>query len=118
MSDRHIRTISLLIRMSLWGGSVPQSEIDGLGNIEEGEWREIHSIALRSGVAAIIFDAIMEYGISIPRRSKMMFISSVDKIERKYGEKRRTARNAAMRLYEKDYPQMSTKATITIRYST
>ncbi len=91
MSDRHIRTISLLIRMSLWGGSVPQSEIDGLGNIEEGEWREIHSIALRSGVAAIIFDAIMEYGISIPRRSKMMFISSVDKIERKYGEKRRTA---------------------------
>lgn len=95
MSDRHIKTISSLIRMSLWGGAVPQYEIDGLGNIREEDWKEIHSIALRSGVAAVIFDAIMEHGIAIPRKTKMMFISSVDKIERKYGEKCSTAAQLA-----------------------
>lgn len=90
-ADRRIDTISRLIRMSLWGGDVSRQEIDELGLIPEQEWKEIHSIALRSGVAAVIFDAITEYGIAIPRRSKMLFISSVDKIERKYDEKVRAA---------------------------
>lgn len=59
------------------------------------EWNEVHSLALRQGVVAIVLDGIIGADLPIPRGSKMRFISSTDKLEKGYRLRRRLAEGLA-----------------------
>lgn len=85
--------ISELLQYYLWDNpSVLERE--KLENISSEQWIDIHKLALRQGVCAIVLDAILAAEITIPRPIKMRFIASTDNIERKYQDKV----NAALKL--------------------
>ena len=78
--------LSDLLRSYLWNNpeDLDHSKLESLSTEQ---WLELHQLSLRQGVCAIVLDAIMEAKIDIPRPIKMRFISSTDKIEKKYYKK-------------------------------
>ena len=91
--NTNAQIISELLQYYLWDNpSVLERE--KLENISSEQWIDIHKLALRQGVCAIILDAILAAEITIPRPIKMRFIASTDNIERKYQDKV----NAALKL--------------------
>lgn len=80
------RYISELLNCYLWdeGRTLDKSKFDALPTAE---WEKIHSLSLRQGVSAMVLDATVALGITLPRTVKMRFILSTDKIEEKYQSK-------------------------------
>ena len=87
------QTISTLLQYYLWDNPAVLDRVK-IENISAEQWVDIHKLALKQGVCAIVLDAILDSGIAIPRPIKMRFIASTDNIERKYRDKV----NAALKL--------------------
>ncbi len=92
--DRYTDTVTRLLKYALWhdSDSLDSGAFDGLS---ADDWMRIHKLAARQGVGAIVFDAITEAGIAIPRQIKMRFISTVSDIETGYAAKLKTAARLA-----------------------
>ena len=75
--------ISRILRYALWND---ESMLDRalFESLSAEEWNEVHSLALRQGVVAIMLDGIIKGDLPIPRPAKMRFISSTDKLEKGY----------------------------------
>ena len=82
--------ISTLLQYYLWDNPAVL-KVDKLENISAEQWLEVHKLALKQGVCAIVLDAILAAEIAIPRPIKMRFIASTDNIERKYKDKVKAA---------------------------
>ncbi|MBQ9138174.1 MAG: nucleotidyltransferase family protein [Alistipes sp.] len=80
------RAISTLLRSYLWDNPAALDQ-NLLQSLSAEQWLEVHQLALRQGVCAIVLDAIMSAEVAIPRPIKMRFISSTDTIEHKYHDK-------------------------------
>ncbi len=76
--------ISRILRYALWED---ESMLDRalFESLSVEEWHDVHTLALRQGVVAIMLDGIMKADIPISRSAKMRFISSTDKLEKGYG---------------------------------
>lgn len=75
--------ISRILRYALWED---ESMLDKnlFESLSVEEWYDVHTLALRQGVVAIMLDGIIKADIHIPRPAKMRFISSTDKLEKGY----------------------------------
>ncbi|MBQ5752716.1 MAG: nucleotidyltransferase family protein [Alistipes sp.] len=80
-----------ILRHTLWGDSSPIKS-DAFSSLSDGDWIEVHQLAVRQGIGAIAMDGIQRLELEIPRAIKMRFISSTDKIEKEYAKKRRIAK--------------------------
>lgn len=92
--DRYADIVTRLLKYALW------HDCDALDNesfnrMSADDWGGVHELALRQGVSAIVFDAVTEAGIAIPRPIKMRFISAVANIENEYAAKLKTAARLA-----------------------
>ena len=78
--------ISQLLSHYLWSESNPldRAKIEALS---PSEWGKIHKLALRQGVSAMVLDAIVDAGITLPFAVKMHFITTTDSIEKRYEDK-------------------------------
>ena len=78
--------ISQLLSHYFWADNNPldRAKIEALS---PSEWEDIHKLALRQGVSAILLDAIVDAKIALPFTVKMHFITSTDKIEKRYEDK-------------------------------
>ncbi len=88
--ERYADTVTRLLKYALWhdSESLDKSSFDGLS---ADDWDKIHEFTLRQGVSAMVFDAVTDAGIAMPRPIKMRFISSVSEIENEYAAKLKTA---------------------------
>ena len=88
--ERYADIVTRLLKYALWHDS---TSLDG--NVFDGlsvdDWGGVHEFALRQGVSAIVFDALTDAGIALPRPIKMRFISAVSNIENEYAAKLKTA---------------------------
>ena len=100
--------LSELLRSYLWNNpeALDRSKLESL---TDNQWLELHQFALRQGVCAIVLDAITEAKIALPRPIKMRFISSTDKIEKKYFNKIKIAQKLNEIYSEHDIKMMILK---------
>lgn len=86
--------ISRILRYALWDDA-SGLEPAFFAEISTEQWNDVHTLALRQGVVAMMLDGIIRSGLEIPRPVKMRFISSTDKLERGYTQKFRLAQELA-----------------------
>ncbi len=109
MKRQSAAIIYRLIRYALWGDSKAVADTDLFESLSEEQWLAVHSLALQSGVAAIVLDALNDAEVSIPRAIKMRFISSTHSIEVEYEAKFKAARYLASILEKEGIPMMILK---------
>lgn len=92
--ERYADIVTRLLKYALWHDS---TSLDGnvFDRLSVDDWGGIHEFALRQGVSAIVFDALTDAGIALPRPIKMRFISAVSNIENEYAAKLKTAARLA-----------------------
>ncbi|MBE6188989.1 MAG: hypothetical protein E7143_07690 [Rikenellaceae bacterium] len=100
--------ISELLQFYLWDNPsvLERGKIESLTTEQ---WLEVHQLSLRQGVCAMILDALIAAQISIPRPLKMRFISSTDKVEKRYQSKINAAKKLKKIYSENDIKLMILK---------
>lgn len=92
--NRYADIVTRLLKYALWHDNSPLDR-ELFGGLSDTDWGGVHELALREGVSAIVFDALTEADIAIPRPIKMRFISAVSNIENEYAAKLKTASRLA-----------------------